>query len=77
METVGWVLTKSLHLKMGRIDMTSLENQRYHPMRQKGRNGEREKMVLILWNHCLKSEQEKKKKSVLQNTVVTRILFPS
>lgn len=67
METVGWVLTKSLHLKMGRIDMTSLENQRYHPMRQKGRNGEgemereREKMVLILWNHCLKSEQEKKK----------------
>lgn len=43
METVGWVLTKSLHLKMGRIDMTSLENQRYHPMRQKGRNGERER----------------------------------
>ena len=75
LETVGWVLTKSLYLKMGRIDMTSLETQRYHPMRQKGRNGEREKMVLILWNHCLKSEQEKKNE--LHNTVVTRILFPS
>ena len=58
--------------------MTSLENQRYHPMRQKGRNGEREREDGFDFVESLFEKWAgEKKMSVLQNTVVTRILFPS